>query len=586
MHWVRISLCVALLSLGFSAFTRAQDNSQPPAKNISAPTCPRGGAGAVVNDPVDLRSQNGVLKVTLSFRNSLEANGHVLYCYIDQQGNESPTLRLHPGDTLALTLKNEITIAPESAAQPGLHSMDHKPSAAPKSSSDSCAGGIMTAWVTNLHFHGMKVPPLCHQDDTLQTMLATTSTPFEYRIQIPKTQPPGLYWYHPHIHGFSEDQILGGASGALIVEGIEQAKPQLAGLPERVLIVRDSKMPASSPSQVLDANTPTKDISLNFVPIPFPKYPPAIIQMKPSERQLWRVLNASADTYIDLQYIVDGKRQAVSVLALDGIPIKFDEENSSATFLSQTRIFLPPAGRAEFILVGPPTGVKAMLITNAVGRGPSDEYNTRLPLGAISDARIASGQDDNDPARPLATIVATDNAPEPSSTLPASAGPAEVQLLPPLASVRPLRTRKLYFSEELVDPKDPKSPTIFFITEDGQTPAVFDTNATAPNITVHQGDVEDWIVENRSQEPHAFHIHQTHFLPVGLKGVPYEEPTLRDTINLPPWEGKGHPFPSVKLRMDFRDPAIVGTFPYHCHILQHVDGGMMGTIRVEPTLQK
>jgi FtsP/CotA-like multicopper oxidase with cupredoxin domain len=34
--------------------------------------------------------------------------------------------------------------------------------------------------------------------------------------------------------------------------------------------------------------------------------------------------------------------------------------------------------------------------------------------------------------------------------------------------------------------------------------------------------------------------------------------------------------------MDFRDPNIVGTFVYHCHLLEHEDKGMMGTIRVEP----
>lgn len=55
--------------------------------------------------------------------------------------------------------------------------------------------------------------------------------------------------------------------------------------------------------------------------------------------------------------------------------------------------------------------------------------------------------------------------------------------------------------------------------------------------------------------------------------------SLRDTIDLPFWDGKGA-YPSVKLRMDFRSPDIVGTFLYHCHILEHEDGGMMGIIRV------
>jgi hypothetical protein len=34
--------------------------------------------------------------------------------------------------------------------------------------------------------------------------------------------------------------------------------------------------------------------------------------------------------------------------------------------------------------------------------------------------------------------------------------------------------------------------------------------------------------------------------------------------------------------MDFRDPDAVGTFVYHCHLLEHEDGGMMGTIRLLP----
>jgi len=574
---VLISDLPALSSSAQTAPTSAKwDN---PAKS-----CFRAEAGSDVQEPVNLRSQDGILKVALTLRSSVDANGNLLYCYLDSQGNQSPTLRLHPGDTLALTLKNEISLPASTAHQAHAHKEDRSSGSQSLKDADSCAGGVMTAWTTNLHFHGMSVPPTCHQDDTLQTLLQPSSAPFEYRVQIPKNQPPGLYWYHPHVHGFSEDQILGGASGALIVEGIEQAKPQVAGLPERVLIVRDQKMP---PPQKSDANTPTKDLSINFIPVPYPKYPSAVIKMKPGERQFWRILNASGDTYLDLQILFDSQRQILNVIAVDGIPFKYDQENSRDAFISQTRLLLPPAARAEFIFNGPQAGVKATLVTNAVARGPSDEYNTRLPLGAISDARIASGQDDNDPTRPLATIVSSADAPEPPFTLPAASSATSLASpLPSLASVRPIRTRTLFFSEELVDPKDPNSPTVFFITEQGQTPAAFDPKTTAPNIIVHEGDVEDWIIENRSQEPHDFHIHQTHFLLVGLRGVPYEEPTLRDTINLPPWEGKPHPYPYVKLRMDFRDPAIVGTFPYHCHILQHVDAGMMGTIRVEPAVQK
>jgi hypothetical protein len=65
-------------------------------------------------------------------------------------------------------------------------------------------------------------------------------------------------------------------------------------------------------------------------------------------------------------------------------------------------------------------------------------------------------------------------------------------------------------------------------------------------------------------------------------GIPVNEPYLRDTVNVPYYDKRDLAYPSVRLRMDFRDPNTVGTFPFHCHLLEHEDNGMMGTIRVEP----
>ncbi len=103
-----------------------------------------------------------------------------------------------------------------------------------------------------------------------------------------------------------------------------------------------------------------------------------------------------------------------------------------------------------------------------------------------------------------------------------------------------------------------------------------------PNIVVHSGTVEDWVVQNTALEDHIFHIHQIHFQVLEVNGQPVNDPAIRDTVDLPFWSGSG-PYPSVKLRMDFRDPNIVGTFVYHCHILQHEDAGMMGAIQVLPS---
>jgi FtsP/CotA-like multicopper oxidase with cupredoxin domain len=82
-------------------------------------------------------------------------------------------------------------------------------------------------------------------------------------------------------------------------------------------------------------------------------------------------------------------------------------------------------------------------------------------------------------------------------------------------------------------------------------------------------------------EDHIFHIHQIHFQVIAVNGVPVNDPIIRDTIRVPHQVGRT-PISSVRLRMDFRDPKIVGTFVYHCHILGHEDKGMMGSIQILP----
>jgi FtsP/CotA-like multicopper oxidase with cupredoxin domain len=104
-----------------------------------------------------------------------------------------------------------------------------------------------------------------------------------------------------------------------------------------------------------------------------------------------------------------------------------------------------------------------------------------------------------------------------------------------------------------------------------------------PQITSKAGTVEEWIVQNASQEVHAFHVHQVHFLVEAVNGVPQSPLHWVDTVNVPyemPGNGTQQPG-SVTLLVDLRDPTIKGTFVYHCHILEHEDGGMMAKILVQ-----
>jgi FtsP/CotA-like multicopper oxidase with cupredoxin domain len=509
--------------------------------------CPRPRIGSLVQNPAELRSSNGRLDLEFAFRTFVDENGLTRYCYVYRDSLQSPTLRVHPGDQINLTLRNELPAV--SAGEPyHTHGADIQ---------RGCTNGSMNSAATNLHFHGLDIPPACHQDETLHTLVEPSGPGFEYRVMIPKEEPPGLYWYHPHPHGYSEGQVLGGASGALIVEGIENEKPEVAGLPERIVILRDQRVPGLT--EVDEDNGPGKNISINFVPVTNPYYRPARMSVRPAERQFWRVLNASADTYFDIQIrfgaIIQDVRepQTVDLIAIDGIAAGAQPKPS--------HILIPPGARAEFIVTTPPLGTYAQLVTLQYDTGPDGEAT---------------------PYRVIANIASSKDAAE--GTLL----PARVRSVQPgdrvaaLGSAKPVRQRKLYFSEIPPDPASPKILPQYFITVEGATPKIFDMNFKEPDITVRAGTVEDWIVENRAHEAHVFHIHQLHFGVIDRDGQSVNEPVLRDTVDVPYWDGKSSHYPSVKLRMDFRNHNIAGIFVYHCHILEHEDGGMMGSIRVRP----
>src|SRR5579863_3594549 len=324
----------------FAILSAAQLCPSLPAQESSNTSCPRPSPGAAVPEPEDLRSRNGVLQLDLTVRNFTEPDGTNRFCYFDANGNQSPTLRLSPGDLLILNLKNDLT---DSARAAPTVSKDHNhPHAAAKNNDDPCENATMSLTSTNLHFHGLTVPAVCHKDDVLKTSIQPGDAPFQYKFRIPENEPPGLYWYHPHIHGFSKVQVLGGASGAMVIEGIERANKEVAGLPERVLVIRDQDLlnpdapPSKSepvvPKMLIDRDgdsgnngtgfgKPAKDLSINFVPVPYPDYPTASIKMKPEERQLWRVLNASAITYLNLAVLFNRAPQQLGLVAMDGVPL-------------------------------------------------------------------------------------------------------------------------------------------------------------------------------------------------------------------------------------------------------------------------
>jgi FtsP/CotA-like multicopper oxidase with cupredoxin domain len=508
--------------------------------------CPRPDPGTEVLPPPDIYSSGGVLNLALNYQTSVDSAGRTLFCFTTADGAESPTLHVEPGDTVTISLTNKLNAA------------KNAPSEFVSATAKVCGDSQMTITSTNMHFHGLNVSPKCHGDETIRTLVNSGQT-FTYKINIPTDEPPGLYWYHPHVHGIASHAVQGGGTGAIVVEGIENIQPAVAGLPQRLLVLRDQ--PLLNPPSHKDKPAPFWDVSVNYVAVPYPSYPAAIIKMQAGSQEFWRVANAGANTIMDIEVNYDGKPQVLQIVGLDGVPTGSQDGKVQGTIVDAKHIALPPAARAEFIVTAPPQGTKkAYFITRTIDGGPASDSN---------------------PRRKMAQIATTASAPH-LPRVPKRSGPPNKPRFPDLMKAKVTANRTLYFSEvPRLEGKSPPELVHFFITVDGQLPKVYDPN-NPPAITTTRGAVEDWVIQNRTSEMHDFHIHQVHFLLLDKNGkpVPKREQQFHDTIELPYFPGSGD-YPSVKVRMDFRG-AVIGDFVYHCHILDHEDGGMMAIIRVLP----
>jgi FtsP/CotA-like multicopper oxidase with cupredoxin domain len=515
--------------------------------------CPRPAAGSEIQPPPDLFSTNGTLETSLNYFTSVDDDGRTLFCFVTSDGKLSPTLHVNPGDRIKIHLTNMIPADPGGRSETVLND------------ATACGSKTMNDTSVNMHFHGLNVTPGCHGDEVIHTLVNSGKT-FDYNFRVPVDEPPGLYWYHPHVHGISSISVQGGGTGIIEVQGIANIQPAVAGLPERFVILRDEPRVATNLHQSgAQQPVPNWDVSVNYVTVAFPDYTPSTITMHTGQPEFWRVANAAANTIMDLRVKYDGVEQPVQVVGYDGVPAGSQDGTRQGVLVTQTGLLLPPASRVEFIVTPPGPDVKsAVLETETIEGGPAADTN---------------------PARPLAQIKLSD-APLHLPRVPKQNGAPNKQRFEDLKTAKVTARRVLYFSETPgvlhKNDKDRRAePVIFYITVDGQFREPFDPN-NPPAIITNRGAVEEWRIENRSPEVHEFHMHQIHFLVQEVNGVkiPLDQQQFRDTFQVPYWNGKGR-YPYIKVKMDFRG-AVVGDFVYHCHILDHEDGGMMAIIRVLP----
>jgi suppressor of ftsI len=245
--------------------------------------------------PTEIRSANGVLNAAITCAPGQAQLGEYAFPGLLYNGTYlPPLLRARLGDTLLVSFKNALPDDP-----------------------------------SNLHYHGMSVSPQGSSDNVF--IHVHPGHRFDYKVDIPARgrQRPGLFWYHPHLHGVVAKQILGGMSGGLVVDGFETLFPIAQGLQERFFLIKHAELGGG---EVISVNG-----QLN-----------PIVRIRPGEMQFWRIAHIGATLFIKFQ--IEG--MPLYALAMDGHP--------RSRPARMTEFFMGPGQRIDAIAVGPQAGEYAM----------------------------------------------------------------------------------------------------------------------------------------------------------------------------------------------------------------------------------
>ena len=327
----------------------------------------------------------------------------------------------------------------------------------------------------------------------------------------------GLYWYHPHV--MSAAQVGFGLYGALLVEDPADG----VGVEDQLtMVLSDIGFDTKGVLEPADSGGSAGMVfgrEGDYVLANGRRRP--ILKARPGAPQRWRIVNAAKSRFFYLD--LDG--QPFTVIGSDG---GIQEKPVITDILLVTPgermdVIVTPKGKA-----GTPLPLRAMLYNRGYG---SVEYRSVEEVLAIEFTTEAPMT-----AKP---VTVTRLLPEPSA---AGATPVDIVLtLPPM--------------------KNNKSE--------------FQVNGMpfwkAKPYLAKLGEKQLWIVKNDSDWDHPFHLHGFFFQLVDDKNQPIRPLSWKDTVNVAMKT-------TVRLLVTFDERP--GEWMFHCHILDHADGGLMGTVLV------
>lgn len=371
---------------------------------------------------------------------------------------------------------------------------------------------------TTVHWHGMPVP--ADQDGNPMDPVASGAGRV-YEFTLPEGSAAS-YWYHPHPHGRTAEQVYMGLAGVFLVR--PKVDPVPAEYGDTVLFLTDLRLAADGTIPASNAVDQMNGRVGDHVLVNGQRNP--VLSVPAGTRRRFRLFNATNARYLRLRF----GDAPMTIIGSDGGLLEAP--------VAAAEILLAPAERVELVVAFDRPGTAA-LKTLPYDRGwmgssprPDDGDLTLLTVEVTAPARAA--------------------APPPL--------PAVLRAVPALGA--PVERRRFTFSESMR--MDGSSMTMSFMIN-GRT---FDMNRidVAPRV----GAVELWEIENPTDMDHPFHIHGTMFQVVEIQGAGgVRKPGYRawkDTVNV----ARGETVRFL-IRQD-----MPGQRMFHCHILEHEDLGMMG----------
>jgi bilirubin oxidase len=391
---------------------------------------------------------------------------------------------------------------------------------------------------TTLHWHGMHVA--AHNDGGPYTPIAPGAT---WNPEFTVLDPAGTFWYHPHLHHMTEHQVSMGVAGQIWVrDPVEQALdlPRTYGVDEFPIVLQTKDFDAMG---MVLAGTNADDIPLvNATAGGTLAVPASIIRL--------HLLNAASQRVFNLGFT---DNLPFHLIATDGGLLPAPVE--------RTRLRLSPGERAEVLVdCGGLEGTSFELLSFA-SELPSATYGAAQP--GMGPGMVLTGYAGN----PL------NGADFPFMTLQVGP-PGDVTSIPEVldpSHVVPWTTgdvnRGFTFSPTVMGPNALNNPFVI-----NGTPFAMEVI----NFEAQLGDIEVWQLTNNSPIGHPFHVHNTPFYLLDRNGVAPgpEEAGLKDVVFVPAMQSA-----RIILQFnDFADPDM--PYMYHCHMLVHEDGGMMGAFVV------